>query len=232
MTRNLPLPRTFGPWMLAAAALLAFVWAGPAVEAAGNCSGTSADTWIDYAYWSNDVIDSEGLWRVQGASSVRIRYRIDGTLYQTSTASGSPGTWYGWTFIDDFDECGDHTLEVEVCPRVWDGNGWTVCETHCDTDTVNFSTFDCPNLDVDFECSLSGPGGVVGVLGTILDGNPPYKVETYAPYAWVTKYAATYSTGPHSYSNRCSYAGYKVGMRISDADGEVKLKYCYCETPW
>jgi hypothetical protein len=232
MTCNSLLPRTFGLVVLATAALFVAIWASPTAEAAGNCSGTSADVWIDYGYWGNDVIDSEGLWRVNGASSVRIRYRIDGNLYQTSTASGSPGTWYGWTFIDDFDECGNHTLEVEVCPRVWDGNGWSVCETHCDTDTANFTTFSCPNLDVDWICSLSGPGGVVEVEGTILDGNPPYKVETYAPNAWVTKYAATYSTGPHSYSNRCSYPGYKVGMRITDADGEEEEKYCFCEVLW
>jgi hypothetical protein len=219
---------SLAPSALALAALLLLPAAGAA--ASGNCTGTSADTWIDYAFWNNDVLTAEGAWQVNGATSARVQYFVDGTLYQTSTASGSSGAWNWFSFSDDFEGCGNHTFKVKACPRVWDGYGYTVCETHCDESSTVFSTEACAaTLSVSFQCSLSGPNGVVGVQGTILSGNPPYKVETYVPSAWTTKYGSTTSTGPFSYSNRCSYAGYKVGLRITDDDGQVKTEYCYCD---
>lgn len=206
-------------------ALVALVVAAPAMaNTAADCTGTGATSWIDYVLWNNDTVTAEGYWSVSGASSSRIEYRIDGTLYQTSYYNGSSG-W--WLFADNFTTCGNHTLEVEVCPRVWDGSGYTICHQHCATDTMTFTSYAC--LDVDYTCSLSGPNGVVGVEGTVVTGTAPYKVETYSPSAWVTKYASTTSTGPFSYSNRCSYEGYKVGMRITDANGSVETRYCYCD---
>lgn len=215
----------------AAALLLVAVLATPnaASAAAGNCSGTSADAWIDYVWWQANVLEGEGAWLVNGASSARVEYFVDGVLYQSSYPSGSSGSWNWWSFVDDFTQCGTHTFEVKVCPRVSDGSGYTVCETHCDSTSSTFSTFNCPdNLDVSYSCTLSGGGGAVTVQGTILAGDAPYEVEVADGSIWSTLYASTYSTGPFSHSARCTTPSDRIGMRITDADGDQKTRYCYC----
>lgn len=210
---------------LAIAALAAAV--PPAVSASGVCTGTSADAYIDYGYWDSgdQELEVEGYWRTFGASSARLQFYIDDQLYQTSYLGGGAGSWHPWLFQDDFDECGSHTFRVKVCPRVFEGGGYTVCETHCDEASAGFSTYGC--LDVDFDCDSTGPTGVVSLTADIQSGNPPYKVEKFFPNSWYVSSASTSSTF-HGDGGRCSLTTYRAGIRITDSDDQVESKICPC----
>lgn len=198
-------------------------------SAAGICTNTSADNWYDYLFWSNDVIDAEGAWKVNGASSARIQWYVNDTLYQTSNASGTSGSWQSWQFQDNFDECGTHVFKTKVCPRVYSNGAWTVCETHCEEDTYNFTTYTCPvELDVDFSCSYSGSSAPVATLqATINSGNPPYQVEYFFPNSWGIGQSSTTST-QFTDSGRCFSASWAAGIRITDDADQVVYRKCHC----
>lgn len=226
--RNLSLRSTVRVALGCTALLLITLITLPAA-ASGVCTNTSADNWFDYVVWNNDVVDAEGAWKVTNASSVQIQFYINDVLYQTSTDSGSSGTWHSWVFQDNFDECGtSHVFKARVCPRVYDNGAWTVCETHCtENATSNFSTYSCVSLDVDFDCDPGNPNGVVTLTADINDGNPPYQVEKFFPDSWYVSSSSTTSTY-HSDGGRCIPNTYVAGIRITDDDGQVKSQKCWC----
>ena len=211
------------------------VFALPAMDAnaAGLCANTGSDAWIDYVWYNNStrILEAEGAWKTTGASSARLQYYVDGVLFQTSYLNGTAGSWNSWSFSDNYSDCGNHTFKVKVCPRVWENGGFSVCEQHCteESDPFVVDHSGCyPDLVLDVDCSLSGPNGVVGFEADILSGNPNYKIEYYTPSSWWTKYSSTSSTGTFTYSNRCSYAGYKIGIRVTDSKGQQEHRFCYC----
>ena len=127
-------------------AVIAVLWlTGPV--SAGVCSDTSAFVQISSVNYQHGDVLADGTWSVSGgANSVRLQYRIDTSLFQTETQSGTAGSW---SFVDDFNGgCGSHAFQVCAAPRVVTSSSTTVCVDHetCQSDSFSIC---CLTADID-----------------------------------------------------------------------------------
>jgi hypothetical protein len=190
-------------------AVLTLVPGAPLQGAAlGICTGTWASVHISYLHYDcfADELQANGQWWVGGgANGVRLKYFIDGQLYQNETKSGTDGTW---RFADDFDAlCRSHTFQVVAIARV----GSTDCLEHDDADSAGFPSLPSASMD----CSGGHPQYYC--VGTVSGGEPLYTAEwKEGGYGWVPAYPTSPSSGPWSRSFVCK-SSVLIRFRVTDA---------------
>jgi len=212
------------PLLVPAALVALALMAGAPSHAAilGDCTGTWASvniTYLNYDCFADEVVAYGGWWVGGGsANGVRLKFYIDGQLYQQETKSGTDGTWY---FADDFDAlCRSHTFQVVAIARV----GTTDCLEHDDTDSEWFPSL--PSSSV--SCSVSSHPQY-HCTGTASGGEPLYTAEwKEGDYNWVPAYPTSPSTGPWSRSFVCK-STVRIRFRVTDECGctsNASLGWC------
>lgn len=192
--------------------VLALVAGAPAPAAIlGDCTGTWASVAItssSHDCFADELVASGSWWVGGGANGVRLKYYIDGQLYQQETRSGTDGTWY---FADDFDAlCRSHTFQVVAIARV----GTTDCLEHDDSDSVGFPSLPSASMD----CTVSGHPQY-HCVGTASGGEPLYTAEwKEGSYNWVPAYPTSPSSGPWSRSFICK-SNVLIRFRVTDDCG-------------
>lgn len=216
-TRTGRVPLSFAAVLIG---LLYLPWAAHGqLHALGTCTGAGASLSFSSLDWNGGVVDADGNWSVSGTpDGVRLRYSIDGTLFQEEFHTGTSGSW---TFSDNFDVPGYHTLSIEACPTAISGGVRTTCLAHCSTQQLGFTT----RPEVSVGCNQ------VSTSTMICTGS--LQVGTSSPYTcyWKEGNGSWYAVSCWEEYFTCkSYTpAYTVYFKVTDSNGKesnVALEGC------